>query len=63
MFVSLRGPNPLSGPHAIAGDTPGFSVLDATGGLLLTTITVPPVYDAEGKVINDPHGIGVRSLN
>lgn len=33
IFVSLRGPNPLSGsPHAATGSTPGLAVIQVTNG-------------------------------
>jgi DNA-binding beta-propeller fold protein YncE len=62
-FVSLRGPNPLTGPHAIAGETPGFAVLHIPSGRLLSVVELPPVHDAGGLLLNDPHGIGVRVLD
>lgn len=61
-FVTLRGPNPLSGPHTIAGDTPGFGVLHVPSGRLLTVVQQPAQYDAGGGLKNDPHGIAVRIL-
>lgn len=61
-FVSLRGPVPLTGPHAIAGETPGFAVLHVPSGRLLAVVELPPVRDADGTLLNDPHGIGVRVL-
>jgi YVTN family beta-propeller protein len=62
-FISLRGPNPLSGPHAIAGDTPGFAVVRVPSGRLLTIVELPPEYDENDNLLNDPHGIGVRVLD
>jgi DNA-binding beta-propeller fold protein YncE len=62
-FVTLRGPVPLSGPHAIAGVTPGFAVLHVPSGRLVATVELPPVRDAEGNLLNDPHGIAVRVLS
>jgi DNA-binding beta-propeller fold protein YncE len=56
-FVSLRGPEPLSGPHSIAGPTPGFAVIDVATGEV--TEVVEP---AEGDDASDFHGIGVRPL-
>jgi hypothetical protein len=61
-YISLRGPNPLTGPHAIAGDTPGFAVLHVPSGRLLHVVELDPVFNAQGQQINDPHGIGVRVL-
>ena len=61
VYVTQRGPNPLSGdPHVSRGDAPGVLVLDATSGALVTRIDQQVVTDAEGKVLNDVHGIGVR---
>jgi hypothetical protein len=62
-FVSLRGPAPLTGPHAIAGDTPGFAVLHVPSGRLLSVVELPPRHDADGRLLNDPHGIRVRVLD
>jgi DNA-binding beta-propeller fold protein YncE len=62
-FIALRGPNPLSGPHAIAGDTPGFAVLHMPSGRLLTIVQQPLRFDANGAILNDPPGIGVRVLD
>lgn len=64
VFVSLRGPNPLSGdPHASTGSTPGLGVIQvmahgATGVLK----SVVPIYniDADGIERADAHGIRVR---
>jgi DNA-binding beta-propeller fold protein YncE len=61
VYVTQRGPNPLSGdPHVSRGDAPGVLVLDATSGALVTRIDLPEVLDAEGRLLNDVHGIGVR---
>jgi DNA-binding beta-propeller fold protein YncE len=56
-FITLRGPEPLTGPHAVAGDTPGFSVIDVASRAL-----VEVVQPAEGDEASDFHGIGVRPL-
>lgn len=61
-FVTLRGPNPLSGPHAVAGNTPGFGVLHVPSGRLVTVVQQAPQYYPDGGLKNDPHGIGVRIL-
>jgi DNA-binding beta-propeller fold protein YncE len=57
LFVTTRGPNPLSGPHAIAGDTPGFAVIDVPSRTLLEV--VQPDGDNEES---DFHGIGLIPL-
>lgn len=64
VFVSTRGPNPLSGdPHASTGAAPGMLVVQVRaggrGGLVrgLVPITNP---DASGVERADAHGIRVR---
>jgi DNA-binding beta-propeller fold protein YncE len=56
-FVTLRGPEPRSGPHAIAGDTPGVAVIDVATRELVTVLEPD-----RGNVASDFHGIGVRPL-
>lgn len=74
MFVTLRGPAPLSGdPHAATGVTPGFSVLDVESREIVATVEPDPIdeYDDEeiqaaqddeedAPAIPDFHGLGVR---
>lgn len=55
VYITLRGPEPRSGAHAIAGTTPGFSVLDTDSGKVLAT-----VQPARGDRRSDFHGIAVR---
>lgn len=57
LFVSLRGPNPVSAPHVAVGETPGFSVLDASTLELLEVI-----QPARDNPDSDFHGIGVRVI-
>jgi hypothetical protein len=64
IFVSLRGPNPLSGdPHASTGTTPGLGVLQVEQGgrhgrmKAIAPITNP---DAGGVERADAHGIALR---
>lgn len=58
MFVTLRGPEPLSGdPHAAEGETPGFSVLDTE-----TRDLIEIIEPDEGNELSDFHGIGVRAI-
>ncbi len=57
-FVTLRGPEPRSGPHAIAGDTPGVAVLDVADRTVVTVLEP----DA-GNPASDFHGIGLRPLS
>jgi hypothetical protein len=64
IFVSLRGPNPLSGdPHASTGSTPGLGVVQVEQGgrhgkvKAIARITNP---DAGGVERADAHGIALR---
>jgi hypothetical protein len=64
VFVSLRGPNPLSGdPHASTGTMPGIGVIKVTdlgtGGVLDCVIPIQNL-DADGVEHADAHGIRVR---
>jgi len=64
IFVSLRGPNPLSGsPHAATGSTPGLGVIQVEqggkGGVLKSVVELSNV-DAAGVERADCHGIRVR---
>ncbi|WP_331233651.1 YncE family protein [Natronorarus salvus] len=57
-FVTLRGPNPLSGdPHAATGETPGFSVIDVESRAISEV-----VQPDDGNPDSDFHGIGVRVI-
>ena len=76
MFVTLRGPVPVSGdPHAATGVSPGFSVIDVESREFLTVVEPDPIYeypepdiqaaldgDEDAPDIPDFHGIGVRPL-
>jgi DNA-binding beta-propeller fold protein YncE len=57
LFVTLRGPKPKSGPHAIAGTTPGVAVIDVA-----TRKRLELIEPAKGNEDSDLHGIGVRRL-
>ncbi len=64
LFVSLRGPNPLSGdPHASTGSTPGLAVISVTeqgtNGVLQRVVPIHNL-DADGVERADTHGIRVR---
>jgi DNA-binding beta-propeller fold protein YncE len=60
-YVTQRGPNPLSGdPHVSKGTRPGLLVLDARTGAALLRLDPPTVNAADGSVLNDVHGVGVR---
>jgi hypothetical protein len=64
IFVSLRGPNPLSGdPHASTGSTPGLGVIQVQrNGMSGVLKNVVPIHniDAGGIQRADAHGIRVR---
>jgi hypothetical protein len=66
MFVSLRGPIPLSGdPHASTGSTPGLGVVQMThGGGAGSMKAVVPIsnINAAGLEGADAHGIALRRL-
>lgn len=64
IFVSLRGPNPLSGdPHVSTGSLPGLGVIQVTNngqrGFLKGIIPIHNI-DAGGVERADGHGIRVR---
>lgn len=64
VYVSLRGPNPLSGsPHAATGSTPGLGVIHVNqagnGGVLRSVVAISNV-DSTGVERADTHGIRVR---
>ncbi len=64
IFVSLRGPNPLSGsPHAATGSTPGLGVIQVNqggkGGVLKSVVRISNI-DTAGVDRADAHGIRVR---
>ena len=65
IFVSLRGPNPLSGdPHVSTGSTPGIGVVqvqqNGARGFLKAVVPISNI-DAAGIERADPHGIRVRN--
>lgn len=66
LFVTLRGPTPLSGdPHASTGSTPGVGIIYVTrGGRSGELKAIVPItnMDACGVERADPHGIRVRRL-
>jgi hypothetical protein len=64
MFVSLRGPTPLTGdPHVATGTTPGVAVVELRdGGRTGAVRAVVRITKLEGTVETaDPHGIAVRT--
>jgi hypothetical protein len=64
IFVSLRGPVPLSGdPHASTGATPGLGVVQVTAGGrngFMKAIAPISSVDAAGVERADAHGIALR---
>jgi hypothetical protein len=64
IFVSLRGPNPLSGsPHVASGSIPGLGVIEVKAGGkngVLRSIFPISNMDAGGIERGDAHGIRVR---
>jgi DNA-binding beta-propeller fold protein YncE len=60
-YITQRGPNPLSGdPHVARGTLAGVLVVDVATGAAVTRLDPPTVTGADGAVLNDVHGIGVR---
>jgi YVTN family beta-propeller protein len=57
VFITLRGPKPVTMPHVAVGETPGFAVIDRA-----TRAIVRLVEPAQGNEISDFHGIAVRPL-
>ena len=57
-FITLRGPEPLSGPHAIRGSSPGVAVVDVAARKLVTVLLPEP-----DLTTSDFHGIGIRPLD
>jgi DNA-binding beta-propeller fold protein YncE len=63
VVISQRGPLPVSGaPHAASGDDPGVVVLDTATGELVAFLAPPIAVNADGVVVNDIHGVGVRAV-
>jgi DNA-binding beta-propeller fold protein YncE len=61
VYITQRGPNPLSGdPHVARGTLAGVLVVDVATGVAVTRLDPPAVVGADGAVLNDVHGIGVR---
>ncbi|WP_438029185.1 hypothetical protein [Sorangium sp. So ce233] len=67
VYLSLRGPNPLSGdPHASTGSTPGLLVIELLHhGQDMAVRGLAPIsnIDAGGVQRADGHGIRVRRVN
>ncbi|KYF57897.1 hypothetical protein BE08_29380 [Sorangium cellulosum] len=64
IFVTLRGPTPLSGdPHASVGSTPGVGVIHVTqAGKSGKLKAITPITNQDGAGVEraDPHAIQVR---
>jgi len=67
MFLSFRGPNPLSGdPHVSTGATPGVGVLKITAGGrdgVFEAIALMSNEDANGVERADAHAIWMRNVS
>lgn len=53
-YVTLRGTNPATGTHDLAGTTPGVQIID------LDTMQVGETIELDANANSDPHGIAVR---
>ncbi|NJP38358.1 YncE family protein [Alkalicoccus luteus] len=56
-YVTLRGPEPATGTHDMAGDSPGISVID------VETLEIAHTIDFTGIDGTDPHGIDIRVID
>jgi DNA-binding beta-propeller fold protein YncE len=62
VYITQRGPTPRSGAiHAATGTTPGVAVVDRATGEEVTVLTQPTITSPSGAVLNDIHGIAVRT--
>jgi YVTN family beta-propeller protein len=57
VYITLRGPNPVTMPHVAVGETPGIAVIDRATRQMLRL-----VEPAGGNPASDFHGIGVRRI-
>ena len=61
-YITQRGPNPLSGdPHVAVGSEAGLLVVEVATGEHVTFLATPEITDGDGQVLNDVHGVGVRT--
>lgn len=61
-YITQRGPNPLSGdPHVAVGSEAGLLVVEVATGEHVTFLPTPAITDQDGEVLNDVHGVGVRT--
>jgi DNA-binding beta-propeller fold protein YncE len=57
VYITLRGPNPVTMPHVAVGETPGIAVIDRSSREMIRL-----VEPARGDPASDFHGIAVRPL-
>jgi DNA-binding beta-propeller fold protein YncE len=57
VYITLRGPIPVTMPHVAVGETPGFVVIDRAARTIMKT-----VEPARGDPASDFHGIAVRRI-
>jgi DNA-binding beta-propeller fold protein YncE len=57
VYITLRGPNPVTMPHVAVGETPGIAVIDRASREMLRL-----VEPAMGDPASDFHGIAVRPI-
>ncbi len=55
VFITTRGPKPVSAPHVAKGTTPGFAVIGVADRKLVRVVQPAP-----GNELSDLHGIAVR---
>ncbi len=61
-YITQRGPNPLSGdPHVAVGDRAGVLIVDVETREHVGRLDPAEVVSADGEILNDVHGIGVRT--
>jgi DNA-binding beta-propeller fold protein YncE len=57
VYITLRGPNPVTMPHVAVGETPGIAVIDRASREMIRL-----VEPAQGDPASDFHGIAVRAI-
>jgi DNA-binding beta-propeller fold protein YncE len=64
VYITQRGPNPLSGgAHAASGPQPGVAIVHRASARTLGVWEPPVVTDGAGTQVNDLHGVGVRPVD
>jgi DNA-binding beta-propeller fold protein YncE/uncharacterized membrane protein len=62
VYITQRGPAPRSGAiHSATGQQPGLAVVDEATGETVTVLEQPTIVSPAGTVLNDVHGVGVRT--